>query len=297
MVVAAGLLSKVYAQSTSTVYSDVYLATTTIVAECSSCTTDAVPQSYTVIVPDGTTTLVGSGAPASATAASSASSCGFSLAVDGSSTLGQISDGQIQATTLGQISDGQIQAASNLATSTFTLSNGMIYDQAGRICSISGQNQSQFQCNYVPTTGSTTTTFSLSGSDLAFNGNTTFYACLLGGANDGYNIYQTLTGNQSNCTAISLEAQGATDCYTDDDDDDSEASATASPAATSPAYVGSPVYFTASPASALPAATTTALPVSSGTTSVPISTGAGSSLKSPSLAALLVAAGVVFFKS
>lgn len=223
---AAGLISSTYAQSVSTVYQDVYAATTTLTASCNDvCTTSAVTQSYTVVVSQGMTSLVGSSAPTGATAASAAAAtgapvsgaCGFQLAINGTTSLQQISDGQIQAHVsngLGQIADGQVQSGSGLTDSSFTISDGMVYDQAGRICSISGQGQAQFQCNYVPTTGSVTTTFSLSGGNLAFDGSTQFYACLLGGANDGYNIYQSLTGVQNGCSPVTLAASGSTDCET-----------------------------------------------------------------------------------
>lgn len=247
------LYSNVTVNAVATVTLDVYAATTTVLSQCSVCTPGTNGSAYTVVVSNGVTTTLGSGpaatvgagdaaqstdAPtasiadaqqesntaagpaasgdASGAAVNAASDCGFTLAVNGTTTLQQISDGQIQAheapAGVGQISDGQIQAGSGLVSSSFTIANGMVYDQAGRICSISGQNQSQFQCNYVPTDGSTTTTFSLDGMNLAFNGNTQFYACLLGAAGEGYNIYQTLTGNQHTCSPITLAAIGSTAC-------------------------------------------------------------------------------------
>lgn len=329
VILAAGLLGTVAAQNlTSTITQDVYQATTTISADCSVCTTNAVVSAYTVVVSAGVTTTIGSAASvatststsdngsgtnaadtvasntgsdtnaASAVAASWASSatgsCGFQLAVNGTTTLEQISDGQIQVhtSTLGQISDGQIQSDSNLTASTFTLSGGMIYDQAGRTCSISGQNQSQFQCNYVPTTGSTEVVFSLIGSDLAFNGDTTFYACLLGGEGDGYNIYQTLTGVQSSCSPITLQAINSAACASSVA---SVASVTsvAQPtvisatavAGTVPASAPAVAYSTASSSIA---ASSAAMPV---VTALPTaSANGGSSLSPKSVTGLLVAA-------
>lgn len=282
LAVAAGLLTSTMAQSVSVVYQDVYTATETVNAACSVCTPGAVSQAYTVVVQNGQTSLVGSGAQPGATAASASSACGFQLAVNGTTILQQISDGQIQASqappAVGQISDGQVQSGSGLTASTFTISNGMVYDQAGRICSISGQNQAQFQCNYVPTTGSTTTTFSLSGMNLAFNGNTQFYACLLGAQGQGYNIYQTLTGAQSNCSPVTLTAIGSTNC------------APAAPVATAPA--SAPVA--SSPAAAA-ATTPAALPSQASTTGTTVAFRGAASSTSSSISALVLTVALAYF--
>lgn len=217
VVLAAGLLSAVYAQNgtftngtyingTGTVTIDVYAATTTIQNQCSVCTPGATPSSYIVVVGNGVTTTLGGGAGVSpistGTPSSLASSC-FGLSVNGQTPLQQIADGQIQAAQTANL------PGAGLTDTTFTLSNGMVYDSAGRICEISGQDQSQFQCNYVPTDNSSITTFSLIGSNLAFNGVTQFYQCLLGADGQGYNIYAELTGNQHTCTPITLVANAA----------------------------------------------------------------------------------------
>jgi len=314
LAVAAGLLGSALAQSTTTI--DVFASTTTVNVPCSSsvCTVTvgtgggatvaagpgstvtvaagpalSVDKTYTVIVNNGLTTLVGSGVDPGATAASTANACGFALAVNGTTTLQQISDGQIQAhaapNTVGQISDGQVQSGSGLVSSAFTISNGMVYDQVGRICSISGDNQFQFQCNYVPTIGSVATTFSLVGMNLAFNGNTQFYACLLGGPNDGYNIYQTLSGVQHSCSPIVLTAIGSTNC-----------SPPAAPTAAAPAptvAVGTPLAPSA-PATTVPAGNSPSTPAASNTLPVvntlPTASPNGASSVSPSSAAGLVIA-------
>ncbi|CCG81754.1 Putative uncharacterized protein [Taphrina deformans PYCC 5710] len=329
---AASLLSSTMAQSTLTVYSDVYVATMTVQADCQQvCSADAVTQQYTVVASGTATTLVGASAPSGATAASASGICGFQLAVNGSTAVQQISDGQVQAHRVGQITDGQVQSDSGLTASTFTISNGLVYDQAGRICSISGQGQSQFQCNYTPTTGSTTTTFSLVNSNLAYNGNTQFYACLLGDANSGYNIYQTLTGNQNGCSPITLAAVGSTDCGSASTNSVPAAAgpvistavvvnvATATPADGNPnasPVVNSPTTAaTAMPAvgnpgaspvvnSPMTAATTVvtkgqtttgaSLPVQS-TTGNTIFTGSASSVSSKSVSALVLAAALSYF--
>lgn len=291
LAVAAGLLGTTLAQSTVT--QDVYQSVVTINTCATVCPSGvssdagaaAAATPYTVVVSNGMTTIVGSGAPAGATAASTSSSCGFSLALNGTTTLQQISDGQIQAQeaeTVGQISDGQVQSGSGLNSSTFTISNGMVYDQAGRICSISGQGQNQFQCNYLPTTGSTTTTFSLVGLNLAFNGDTQFYACLLGAAGDGYNIYQSFNGNQNSCSPIVLTAIGSTDC----------GSASTTAVQTTAVAV---VETAATPASVISAAGTTsaAIPIVS---SLPTSSSNSGSLVTPrSVAGLVVALALSYF--
>lgn len=144
---------------------------------------------------------------AGAALAQSTYGCSFPLNVNGACPLIQIADGQIQnqnQNPLGQISDGQIQACSPTAQqpSQFTLANGMLTDGQGRTCGISIQNQ--LQCNNPPTVGSQTTGFSVVNGNLAINGNTNLFQCLLGSPGQGYNIYNAQTGTQNGCQPIML---------------------------------------------------------------------------------------------
>lgn len=308
---AAGLLGTTLAQSTVT--SEVYSATVTVNSCATACPSGSASGEgaaaaavgsntpYTVVVNNGMTTIVGSGAPAGATAASTSSSCGFALAVNGTTTLQQISDGQIQAQqaeTLGQISDGQVQSGAGLTSSSFTISNGMVYDQAGRICSISGQAQNQFQCNYVPTTNSTTTTFSLVGMNLAFNGNTQFYACLLGADGEGYNIYESLNGNQNSCSPIVLTAIGSTDCGSSSAVAQTTAAAAVAKTAAAVVTTAAAAVHTAAAAvnTAAPVASEATSAVAAGSTSaaaLPVVSSLPSSTSGGSIASPRSAAGLV----
>ncbi|BFZ53896.1 hypothetical protein PYCC9005_000927 [Savitreella phatthalungensis] len=232
----------------------------TVAAQQCQCVTSQVVVAYTLAVVNGVTTTLGASVPTAVPANANVAPVAIGTSGSAACSFPLVANNQFP---LGQIADGQIQAAAGRTTSTFTLVNGQVYDQAGRICEISGQNQAQFQCNYAPTTGATVTGFSISNGLLAFNGNTQFYACQLGQAGQGYNIYATLTGAQSNCQAVTLTAQGSNACV----------SQPANPGATG---VASVVVPTAAAATTTRAAATTAAP----TTGLPRASSGANSAKS-----------------
>ncbi|ORY78137.1 ubiquitin 3 binding protein But2 C-terminal domain-domain-containing protein [Protomyces lactucae-debilis] len=137
---------------------------------------------------------------------SSTQSSTFVIQVNGCG-IGQIDDGQVRAiniSSVSQIADGQVRCAltgTGIALSSFTLTNGCITDNAGRTCEIS--NQSQLQCQNPATVGASTTGFSVCSGMLAFNGKTSFLACLATGALPGYNLY-TVDVDRSTVTGCIL---------------------------------------------------------------------------------------------
>lgn len=226
-----------------------------VAAQQCQCVTSQVVVAYTVAVANGVTTTLGASIPTNAPQSNNApvplytngqAACSFPLLANNQFPLGQIADGQIQAAA----------PANTLAvgTSTFTLVGNQLFDQAGRICEISGQNQAQLQCNYAPTTGATVSGFGVANGLLSFNGNTQFYGCQLGQAGQGYNIYAALTGAQSNCQAITLTAQGSNACPAPSASAPLVVVPTAAPATTRPAAA------TTTATTRLPAATTASTP-------------------------------------
>ena len=238
-----------------------------VAAQQCQCVTSQVVVAYTVAVANGVTSTIGASIPTAAPAnnapvplyTNGQAACSFPLLANNQFPLGQIADGQIQAVVAG------------LPQSTFTLVNGQVFDQAGRICEISGQGQAQFQCNYAPTTGATVTGFGISNGLLTYQGSTQFYGCQLGQAGQGYNIYAQLTGAQSNCQAVTLTAQGSNACP--------------APSASAPLVVvptAAPAPVTGTPPAGGAATTSTRLPTASPTIALPVSNDAapkqGSSL-------------------
>ncbi|KAK0387170.1 hypothetical protein NLU13_5483 [Sarocladium strictum] len=106
---------------------------------------------------------------------------------------------------VGQISSGQARVGTGIAATTFTLSDGTLVDSQGRGCWWTPPTYT-LQCDegQIPSTG-----FAVScDGSVSFNGQTTFYECISGGADGTYNLY--LGPNGYICGEVTLSADS---CY------------------------------------------------------------------------------------
>lgn len=146
---------------------------------------------------------------------------------------------------LGQLSDGQNRVGGSLPAGQYCLSNGAIYDNAGRGCLLTPET-SQFQCDQGKPS---TPVFSVSSSGLLqHNGDSSWTACPTG-LNGEYNIYVTAPAGQGGCVSLTLSTGGQ---CTGSQSSSSSAAASTSQVATSSHVAPSSSYMTSSVYSAPP---------------------------------------------
>lgn len=212
-------------------------------------------------------TSLGLVAGASAAALVPRDSCCFGLTASGgvSGSVGQLSDGQNRIAQTGGLANQNGQ---------YCINSGQITDGNGRGCILTPPT-TQFQCDSgaSPTGG-----FSVSNGNLAYNGNTQFYACPTGD-NGGYNIYTQAVANQQGCVTVTLSTGGQ--CSGSGSGSSSAAgSASSAPAASSPASFAAQ----SSPAASASASSAPASSAPASSAPAASSSGAGASSVASSVA-------------